>query len=87
MGAWILIAVLLAFLGSAVWLAFEGWNLHGDVQMSGHAWAAMILGVVFSLALGLGLMGLVFYSSRKGYDQPAEREIDPPVRTNADDTA
>jgi heme/copper-type cytochrome/quinol oxidase subunit 2 len=87
MGAWILIALLMAFLGSAVWLAFESWNLHDDIQMSGHAWAAMILGVVFSLALGLSLMALVFYSSRRGYDRPPQRETDPPVQTNADDTA
>lgn len=34
----------------------------------------MILGIVFSLVVGVGLMGLVFYSSRKGYDEPPERE-------------
>ncbi len=30
----------------------------------------MALGVVLSLAVGFGLMGLVFYSSRSGYDEP-----------------
>jgi hypothetical protein len=86
MGAWVLITVLLVFLGSAIWLAFEGWNLHGDVPMSGHAWAAMVLGITFSLALGVGLMALVFYSSRKGYDRPAQHETDPRVRSGGDDT-
>jgi hypothetical protein len=86
MTGWILIAFLLTLLGSAVWLAFEGWNLHGDLQMPGHAYAAMILGVVLSLALGISLMALVFYSSRRGYDRPAQRETDPPIRTDADDT-
>jgi hypothetical protein len=42
----------------------------GDVQMSGHGWAAMALGILFSFIVGIGLMGLVFYSSRKGYDEP-----------------
>ncbi len=28
----------------------------------------MALGVIFSLAVGFGLMALLFYSSRKGYD-------------------
>ena len=28
----------------------------------------MILGIVFSLVLGCGLMALMFYSSRHGYD-------------------
>jgi hypothetical protein len=29
------------------------------------------LGVIFSLAVGVGLMVLIFYSSRMGYDEPA----------------
>jgi hypothetical protein len=32
----------------------------------------MALGVVFSLVVGIGLMALVFYSSRSGYDEPAK---------------
>jgi hypothetical protein len=87
MGAWILVGLLLTLLGSAVWLAFEGWNLHGDLQMSGHAYAAMVLGVALSLALGMSLMALVFYSSRRGYDRPAQRETDPPLRADDHDTA
>ena len=31
---------------------------------------AMWLGIVFSLAVGCGLMALLFYSSRHGYDAP-----------------
>ena len=34
----------------------------------------MALGVVFSLVVGIGLMALMFYSSRKGYDEPPDRE-------------
>ena len=30
---------------------------------------ALILGVVFSMLLGGGLMALVFWSNRKGYDR------------------
>jgi hypothetical protein len=29
----------------------------------------MALGVVLSLLVGFGLMGLIFYSSRRGYDE------------------
>jgi hypothetical protein len=29
----------------------------------------MILGIVFTTAVGAGLMGLVFYSSRHNFDQ------------------
>jgi hypothetical protein len=31
----------------------------------------MALGVIFSPVVGFGLMALIFYSSRKGYDEPA----------------
>ncbi len=30
----------------------------------------MALGVLASLGVGFGLMALIFYSSRKGYDEP-----------------
>lgn len=48
--------------GVYLWTSLEG------VEMSGHGWAAMILGILFSLALGVGLMALVFISNRRGYD-------------------
>jgi hypothetical protein len=66
-----LIAVLLALLAAAGWLAFAGWTLEDDVAMPASGYVAMALGVVFSLVVGIGLMALVFYSSRKGYDDAA----------------
>lgn len=40
--------------------------------MSIHGWIAMALGTVLSLAVGGGLMALVFYSANKGYDERAD---------------
>jgi hypothetical protein len=40
--------------------------------MSVHGYVAMILGVIFSLVIGCGLMALVFFSSRHGYDEPPD---------------
>jgi uncharacterized membrane protein len=71
MGSKILIAVLLALVIWAGWVGFTGWNLESDVQMDGHGYAAMIIGIVGSLVVGIALMVLVFYSSRKGYDDAA----------------
>ena len=34
---------------------------------------ALTLGVLFSLALGIGLMFLVFYSNRRGHDDEVGR--------------
>ena len=36
--------------------------------MSIHGYIAMILGIVLSLVIGCGLITLMFYSSRHGYD-------------------
>jgi hypothetical protein len=46
-----------------------------DVEMSVHGYIAMILGIVFSLVIGCGLMALMFYSSRHGYDDIDRRDL------------
>jgi hypothetical protein len=46
-----------------------GWD---SSAMSIHGWIALTLGTVLSLAVGGGLMALVFYSARKGYDDRIE---------------
>ena len=45
--------------------------------MSIHGWIALSLGTLVSLALGGGLMALVFHSARKGYDDRIEIDSDP----------
>jgi hypothetical protein len=44
------------------------WRQLGDTGMSTGGWIAMALGILATLALGIGLMSLVFISSRRGYD-------------------
>ncbi len=70
-GAWIVLAVLLLLLLLAIVFLFVGWDV-GDADagqpMSTGGYVAMTLGIVATLALGVGLMTLVFYSSRKGHD-------------------
>ncbi|WP_339031473.1 hypothetical protein WI604_07840 [Bradyrhizobium symbiodeficiens] len=77
---WLLIAVLCAMLVAACVLGYLGWT-STDTSVPASGYAALVLGVVFSLVVGIGLMALVFYSSRKGYDEPAvliqEPEHDP----------
>jgi hypothetical protein len=65
----LLIAVLLALFGITVAWAIYAWSTI-DVEMSIHGYIAMILGIVFSLLVGCGLIALMFYSSRRGYDEP-----------------
>jgi hypothetical protein len=72
MRIWTGIAVLLALLIGAVYVGYVGWNLT-DVAMPWTGYVAMALGIFFSLLLGGGLMALMFYSSRHGYDEPPSK--------------
>ena len=69
LGTILLVVVLSAFAIGAAYFSFSIWSGIGNVEMSVHGWTALVLGVVFSVALGGGLMFLVFYSHRKGYDE------------------
>lgn len=47
------------------------WTSLGDSDISTAGWVAMGFGIIITLALGVGLMALVFISSRRGYDELA----------------
>jgi hypothetical protein len=61
--------VLLAILAAVGAFAYEGLTLPG-APMPGQGYAAMAIGIAFSVVIGVGLMALVFYSSRRCYDEP-----------------
>ncbi|MFW5661149.1 MAG: hypothetical protein ACOC0V_00980 [Oceanicaulis sp.] len=63
----LLLAVLGGFLAASIWFAAQAW-FSVDTQMSGHGWFALVLGVVLTIAVGVGLMWLLFHSSRGGHD-------------------
>ena len=69
-GRWVTVAVLLGLLALAAWVGYGMWSLV-DIDMPAWAWVALALGVGLSLLVGFGLMALLFYSSRMGYDEPA----------------
>jgi hypothetical protein len=71
LGTVVVLLVLFLILGSASWYAYLGLSAPGD-PMPTQGWIALMIGVVFSLIVGIGLMALVFYSSRKGYDEPTQ---------------
>ena len=49
------------------------WRVIGDSGIDTNGWIALVLGVLVTLAVGIGLMMLVFISNRRGYDDPATR--------------
>jgi hypothetical protein len=51
-------------------IIYLGWTLANGTDVPTSGYVAMALGVIVSLAVGFGLMALIFYSSRKGYDEP-----------------
>jgi hypothetical protein len=67
-----IILPLLAFLAASVWFAYYVWASDSGPPMPASGYAAMALGVVFSLVVGIGLMALVFYSNRHGYDDAGQ---------------
>ena len=68
----LVIILLLAILAGAVFVGHYGWVSAGDVVMPAWGWLMLALGVFFTLLVGGGLMALVFYSSREGFDEPPE---------------
>jgi cation transporter-like permease len=69
-GTIIMVAALIAIMIAALWFAASSFTALSGPPMPPVGYAAMILGVVLSLVVGCGLMALVFYSSRHGYDEP-----------------
>jgi amino acid transporter len=66
---WIALIVLAGLLAVSAWYAIHAWTALSGVAMSPLGWLFLILGALFTLALGAGLMALVFYSSRHDYDR------------------
>ena len=67
-------ATLLALLLAAAGVAWWGWSQLGDVDMGWHGYIALALGVIVTTGLGVGLMWLVYFSHRHGYDDEVGRD-------------
>jgi hypothetical protein len=69
------VALLLVAIGVYAWVAL------GDTGMTAGGYLAVVLGALGTIGLGGGLMALLFYSNRAGYDDragqsPLERKRD-----------
>ena len=76
MRKFLVIIPLIALLAASVWFALYAWTAIEGPPMPVEGHVAMWLGIVFSLVIGCGLMALVFYSSRRGFDDAANRHFD-----------
>ncbi|MBV8777207.1 MAG: hypothetical protein JO032_08410 [Alphaproteobacteria bacterium] len=66
-GAALLLAVVIA-------VAIGNWGAVGGSGITLNGWIALILGVLLTTAVGVGLMALVFISSRRGFDEPPGKD-------------
>ena len=67
----LIVIALMGLLGGSLFYAYGIWTALGAADMPAWMYLAMAGGVIFSLLVGGGLMGLMFYSSRAGYDDDA----------------
>jgi hypothetical protein len=80
MRRFLILIPLLLLLAVSVWFAIHAWTTLDGPPIPIEGRVAMGLGIFFSLVVGCGLMALVFYSSRHGYDEAAT--YDPPRTTD-----
>jgi len=67
-GSWLVLGVLIGLLCLAIVVLYVSWDPEQSGAMTGAGYVAMTLGIVATLALGVGLMALMYYSSRSGRD-------------------
>ena len=65
---------LIVLLGLLILAAITGlwaWREIGSVEIGMHGWIALGLGAGLTFLVGAGLMALMFFSARRGYDERA----------------
>jgi hypothetical protein len=67
----IIVLTLVGLLLVCAGLAYWAWRELGDVEIGMHGWIALGLGAAFTFLVGAGLMALMFFSARRGYDERA----------------
>jgi hypothetical protein len=69
MGRWLATATLLGLLVFTLWVSYGLWTMV-VATVPAFVWLLLAIGGVLCIVLGGGLMALVFYSNRMGYDEP-----------------
>jgi len=56
--------------------AINLWLHTSDVQISYNGLVAIFVGAFFTILLGAGLMSLVFFSARHGFDEQVDHDLE-----------
>jgi hypothetical protein len=70
---WLAVAIASVVVALLIVVSVYNWQYVGDSGIGVNGWIALALGIVVTLALGIGLMALIFISNRRGYDEPPEQ--------------
>jgi hypothetical protein len=73
LGSIAVLVPLVALLAVAVWFAVHTWMAMEGAAIPVAGYIAMAAGIIVTLIVGVGLMSLLFYSRRHGYDDAADR--------------
>lgn len=73
-GTALVLVVLTLLLAGASLVAYLSWQEMAEVEIGLHGYLALGLGAGITIFLWVGLMSLVFFSSRRGYDDEAGRD-------------
>lgn len=69
-----LILSLMGLLAASCGFAWYVWRELGDVAITPQGYMALAAGIGVTLLLGIGLMWLVYFSHRRGYDDRVGRD-------------
>ena len=70
------ILTLVVCIGLGIVAIYFATTINSDLPLSDSGSLAMIIGVTFTLIIGVGLMALSFFSSRRGFDEPPDIQSD-----------
>lgn len=71
---WTAVVIAIVAVAAVAVVSAVNWNVVGDTGIDANGWIALILGVLATLAVGVGLMTLIFISNRRGYDNPSDKD-------------
>lgn len=71
---WTAVVIAVVAVAAVAVVSAVNWNVVGDTGIDANGWIALILGVLATLAVGVGLMTLIFISNRRGYDNPSDKD-------------
>jgi hypothetical protein len=72
--SWAAVVIAVAAVAGVIAVIASLWAEVGNVEISTGGWIALAFGVLVATALGVGLMALVFFSARQGYDDQSGGE-------------